>query len=310
MNIRVEYNTPNLSFHEIFESISAKLVWRYPSIHKVSIVPNPGGHNPNPGGPNGVSTMKIINEGNGKVVVVSFWDRGLDVFAPGIGWDDYNVVQLIGGLGIPPDRLAEIKASGVIHTPFQYPLEHPRTYDDIEKAHKSYIYDLQIKQACFIGCLYHPRDEFMKILSKHPMFKIIGPDAGLRFGPYYEELSKYAMALSFNGAGEYSIRDFESMGMELPLLRSDANTPLHKPFIPNVHYIRASEASNQSWIIYPGTTFKQIADQFVDAVEKAMPNGELLTRIAENNRAYFNHYVKPKDITKLFFQLFDISVLT
>ena len=310
MKLLVEYLTPNQSFHYVYENVRLQLQTHYPEIEEVEFKELPRGHNPHPGGPNGVSTMKIINKANNKTTVLSFWDRALQVFDTGVGWDNYNIVHLIGGLGVVPKELAYWQTSKDFkYSPLAYPLEFTRSYECIAKQRREYTYDDKIKQACFIGCLYHPRDEFTKILTKHPMFKVFGPDAGLRYEPYYDEMQKYAMTLSFNGAGEYSIRDFESMGVGIPVLRSETISPLYAPFIPNVNYVRASQPSDSAFIIYPETNFKQIADQFIAAAEGIMNNGELLTQISKNRVEYFNNYVLPSKIVDLFFKQFDLSLL-
>lgn len=310
MKLLVEYLTPNQSFHYVYENIRYQLQFKCPEIEDLEYVELPRGHNPHPGGPNGVSTMKIINKDNYKTTVLSFWDRGLQVFDTGVGWEKYNIVHLIGGLGIVPRELAnKIATKNFKYSPLAYPLEFTRSYECIANLRTEYKYDEKIKQACFIGCLYHPRDEFTKILTRHPMFKVMGPDAGLRYEPYYLEMQKYAMTLSFNGAGEYSIRDFESMGMGIPVLRSQTSSPLYAPFIPGVNYVRASQPSDDAFIIYPCTTFQEIADEFIAAAEGVMNNGELLTQISKNSIEYFDNYVLPGKIVDLFFKQFDLSLL-
>lgn len=310
MKILIEYLTPNESFHYVYENVRLQLQSRYPEIEEIEFRELPRGHNPHPGGANGVSTMKIVNKENNKTTVLSFWDRALQVFDNGVGWNNYNIVHLIGGLGIIPDELKQWQLVRPFkYSPLAYPLEFTRSYECIQKLRKEYIYEEKVKQACFIGCLYHPRDEFTKILNKHPMFKIIGPDAGLRYEPYYEEMQKYAMTLSFNGAGEYSIRDFESMGMGIPVLRSETISPLYAPFIPNENYIKGSRPSKAAFIIYPETKFHEIADEFIAAAENVMNNGELLTKISKNSIEYFDNYVLPSKIVDLFFKQFDLSLL-
>lgn len=64
-------------------------------------------HCQHPGGRCSVSVLKIINPDNNKTTVLSFWDRGMEILLKCLGWEDLNVVNMIGGLGIyttPEDR--------------------------------------------------------------------------------------------------------------------------------------------------------------------------------------------------------------
>lgn len=307
MKLITEWGTPNESFAWVYTAIENGLKSRFGSVECRRL---PGGHNPHPGGPNGVSTMKIINGDTKKMAVVSFWDRGLDVFCTGIGWEDNTLVHLYGGLGMPPDDIERYKQErGVKHTPLQYPLDWLQHYKTLDEKRQPYDFSIKIPKAAFIGAIYHPRDEFIHLLEKTGLFYFLPASAGLRGPVYYEEMNKYAATLSFNGAGEYSIRDFESMGLGIPVIRSQPICRLHEPLIENVTYIKGSQPSDMAFIVYPGTTFKDITDQFYEATKAALANPQLLTNVAYNGYEYFDRNVRVERIAQLFLTKFDINDL-
>jgi hypothetical protein len=301
----------NQGFGYVYNRIANDMALRYPEIltSKVDTLSlfNPCEH---PGGRCGVSTMKITNKENNKTTILSFWDRTIELtYGPGIGWEDFNIVHIIGGLGVPltPEEIQT--QYNIKFSPFLYPLEILSSYKYIQQFRKPYILEEKIKKACFIGSIYDSRKQIADILNQHPLFDIIGTDAGLRGEPYYEKMSQYALTLSFNGNGEWCLRDVESMGLGIPTLRSEMKTQFYKGLTPGVNYVKGTEPSINAFMVYPGMSFEETAAQFIAAAENVINNKELLTSISKNNIEYYDKYLLPDRIADEFFNVFDLEIL-
>lgn len=309
MKLILEYSTPyhqhwtNECFHYIFTSINNKLKERYVDIEETITNPLPVDKSTCGGCINSVSSLRIINPETNKVCVVTFWDRGLDVITPGGEWNAYNVVQLMGGLGIEPNLLNHFLSlkKDCVYSTLPYPLPFKRSYDLIDKLRSKYNHKVKIKKACFIGALYSSREKICEILSKHPKFRILDNTKGYHFEAYYHEMRKHAITLSLNGNGEYCIRDFETMGMGIPLLRQEPETILHEPIVKNVNYICADIKG-----LRPDN---EVADAIIAAVENNIDNEELLTNISTNNLEYFERNIRLNRIVDLFFEAFNLNLL-
>jgi len=315
MNLIFEYpfgGGGNQGFGYVFNGIYNSFKTHYPDVNtlNIDIIDPNNPHCEHPGGRCGVSTMKIINTANNKTTVLSFWDRTIDIFyAKGLGWEDFNIVHVIGGLGVPESSELIMTSTGIKFTPFLYPLEFLSSYNYIQQFRKPYNVHEKIKKACFIGWVYESRKYIADILETHPLFDIYDTNAGLRGENYYEKMNQYALTLSFNGNGELCLRDVESMGLGIPIIRSEMITPFYKGILPGVNYIRGSEPSTNAFMVYPGYTFKQIAQQFISTVENAINDEALLNSISKNNIEYYDKYLLPDKIVDEFFNVFDLEIL-
>jgi hypothetical protein len=259
--------------------------------------------------PGGMSNFQITNSDNNKTILMSFWDRGMDAFEKGLGWGEYEMVQYIGGLGIPlSDK--EIKDTyGIDHCSFQYPLGVPNSYDYIEQTRAAYEPDQKINKAIFVGAIYGTRTPLQEILNKHPMFEVLDNSHGYTGLDYFQKINQYRVSLSFNGNGEFCLRDLESMGLGIPCLRSELLSQFHNPLIPNEHYIRATDPCSRAWFTYSTMDIKEVADQYIDSLEKYMNNYEELIKISQKSSQYFDMYCRPDYIINLFFNLVNINAL-
>jgi hypothetical protein len=312
MKIQVEFSFDgrgNYGFRTVYNSIYDKLISVYPEVEfsKVNLniiypICN------DPGGRCGQSSMNIINLENNKTVVLSFWDRSMEIVHKEM-WPDLDVVHLIGGLGIyeTPEEIKNKR--GILFTPFLYPMEFEHSYDFIDKIREPYEYSKKIKKACFIGMLYDTRIEMGKILNKHPLFEIYGIHDGYRGLNYYEKMNSHALTLSFNGNGEWCIRDVESIGLGIPIVRSLMKTEFYGGFKPDIDYIKGSVASDTAHYSYPMYTPKQIAEQFIETVENVINNEELLTNISKRNIEYYDNNLRIPKIVDKFFTIFDLNIL-
>jgi hypothetical protein len=313
MKIQVEFSFSgenNFGFKSIYNGVYDKMVESYPDItfNKIHL-PELYPICPTPNGRCGTSSMNIINTDNNRTIVLSFWDRSLDIIYDKKSWGELNVVQLIGGLGIH-ESPEEIKnKTGIIFSPFLYPMEFEHSYNFIEDLRKPYEYNSKIKRACFIGWLYQDREVIANILKKHPLFEIYGHHDGYRGLKYYEKINEHAITLSFNGNGEWCIRDVESIGLGIPIVRSLLKTPFYGGFEPNIDYISGSVESSTATFYYPEYSPKQIAEQFIETVENVINNDELLTSISNRNVEYYKNNLKLNKMIDIFFKIFNIDIL-
>ena len=303
----------NKGFEYIFNSIYNDIKLHYPiDVPLVSRVNTVDPNNPcqHPGGRCGISTMKITNKENNKTTVLSFWDRTIELtYGPGIGWEAFDIVHIIGGLGVPLTPEEIYNQHGIKFSPFLYPLEFLSSYKYIEQYRKPYILEEKIKKACFIGWVYDSRKQVTDILQQHPLFEIIDTSAGLRGESYYDKMSQYALTLSLNGNGEWCLRDVESMGLGIPTVRAEMKTPFYKGLTPGVNYVKGMEASENAFMVFPGVSFEEVAQSYITAVENVIDNKELLTSISQNNIDYYDKYLLPNKIVDEFFNVFDLEIL-
>jgi len=261
------------------------------------------------GSPGGMSNFQIINEENNKTIVVSFWDRGMDLLLPGMGWEKYDFVQYIGGIGMSMTS-EEIETKYAIkHSKFQYPLGNRDSLDNILKIRSQYDPSQKIRKAVFIGTPYGTRAELIPILSKNPLFEFIDGSAGFFGASYLQKINEYKVALCFNAMAETSIRDIEILGLGIPMLRSELTTQFFNPLIPDHHYIRASERCTAGCLIYPGIPMESIAAQFAESLEKVIDDNNHLINVSNNARSYFDSYCQTNYIVDLFFKVADLDLL-
>lgn len=298
----------NPYFKLIYETVFKKLKEHYPSYDFFHEQPNyeNGHYFSNPGGG---SNFQIINKKNNNSILLSFWDRGMDPLKPGLGWEKYNILQYIGGLSMTMSSEEIKEKHSINHIPFQYPLGTHNAYEYIEEHKTDYEYDRRIKKAVFIGAIYQDRKDIVEYIKKHPYVEIIENNRGFTGREYFKEIAKYRLAISFNGNGEFCLRDLECMGLNMPTVRSELKTRFYNDLRPNFHYLRASESCPHAWFTYAGINKKAIADQFIDCIEKNIDDFEMLSFVAKNGRHYFDNYSRPEYICDLFIKLAKIDEL-
>jgi len=116
------------------------------------------------------------------------------------------------------------------------------------------------------------------------------------------------MTLSLNGFAEACYRDWESMGVGVPIVRSEFYSQYDSPIIPNFHYIVGSDPTINGETVYK-KSFQEIADQFVHAVESNIDNEDLLNEISKNGKEYFINNLTCDKIVDKFFKLVDLNLL-
>jgi hypothetical protein len=311
MHLIVEYpfGMGNQGFQYVFDRIFLELNLHYPNITKKAVnVQELFPISQGPATRSGTAAMKITNDANRKTTLVSFWDRTLEMLGHE-GWEMFDIVHIIGGLGVymTPEQIME--KYNAKFTPFLYPLEFYYIYDYIKQFREPYDPTKKIRKACFIGGLYESRRVVADILRKHPLFDVYGREDGYFRETYFQKMNEYTLTLSLNGAGEWCVRDFESMGLGIPIIRSEALTPMYKGLYPGQNYIAATPPSDLAFMIYPGIPLERIAEYFIDSVEKNINNDDLLMSISRNNIDYYDKYLLPNKIVDEFFKVFDPTIL-
>jgi len=208
--------------------------------------------------------LTITNPTNKKFIVVSMWDRNLDVLNSGLGWDLDNCVEIITSCGV----------IGVNHyTPFTYLSYDKSFYDIINTIDTSY----NLKQdldLLFRGRLYHNRRDLHNISPNNVVDTIIP------FSDYLNEITSRKINLSLNGAGEICHRDIEILSTGSVLFRPELNVKFHNDLTPWVHYIPfefdLNNSPSKQWDII-NSTFNSIRN-----------DDELLQKISKNSIKWYS----------------------
>jgi hypothetical protein len=257
----------------------------------------------------GISNLSIVNPENTKCSIMSFADFNEPIIQRGHDWEPFNVVQIYAGLRWGNSCLTkeEIQSTyGIEYIPFQYPIAYADFDAFLEQYRTEYDPTQKIRKAMFAGASYDNRKNILDCLSTHPLIDI---HDSMDRHQYYHLMKEYAVALSLNGNGEWCVRDFEAMGLGIPVLRSQAKTNFYNPITHDVHYIRGSDPSPEAWFIYSGYTPKQIADQFIDKLITVIHDDEYLKSISINGLMYYEMFGKNDKIVKLFLDTFNPLVL-
>lgn len=290
----------NPSFKFIFNEIYKRLQEKYDIEHEQGQVYCFGC-------PGGGSNFQLYNSVTKKSIVLSYWDRGMNIFDKHLGWEDYTLVQYIGGIGMWMNSTQIQNQYNVIHTPHQYPLGTTNAYRYIDQFRKEYIPENLIRKAIFIGSIYGTRSTLAEYLKGHPLIEIL--DKNYNPQDYFSKISEYRLGLSFNGNGEVSMRDFELMGLGIPIIRSDIKTAFLNPLIPNYHYLRVSEACVDACYNFSNVDLKNMAESYVYLVEKFIDSYETLNLLSKRGTQYYDNYCHPEYMVDLFMKHAKIDLI-
>ena len=315
MNLVFEFGGNHEICQLVYESIYAQVDVFYPHIKK-TLVERDRRPSPYPGGRDSLYNMVVYNADNRKCTILSFWERGLDTllcgsYAPDHGYvwgDDLQYVHLIGGMGINKEMLAQSTVQKF--TPFLYTLDLEKKYNQIQATKSPYVFDQKIKKAAFVGKLYPARMEIVKYLQGHPLIDIYDDTFGFFNEDYFRKMNEYAITLSLNGNAEICVRDLESMGLGIPIVRSELSSLLLHPIVPEVHYLRGSDPSCTAGMNYTYGTTKMIAEQLVDRIETALKEPEHLQYISQNGLQYYDNFVHHDKVVQEFFKVFNPEELS
>ena len=62
----------------------------------------------------------------------------------------------------------------------------------------------------------------------------------------FKKMSEYKVAISFNGNGEFCLRDVEAMGLGMVTVRPLLKTKFHNSYLPGTHFIQCGPPSNMA----------------------------------------------------------------
>lgn len=301
----------NQGFKYIYENILYRLQQKYKNIliewnDTENLVAE--GHTV-PGSFGGISNLSIVNLDNKKCSILSFADQAETHTLNNHGYDDFNIVQVMGGLRYSDNEFTEhdiSKRYNIDYKLFPYPIPFA-DFDEFAETHRGiYNPSTRLKKVFFAGAFHGERAAILSHMDKHPL---IDTYRWVSRYDYYKLFTQYTMAISLNGNGEFCVRDLESFGLGAPVIRSELKMNRFGGLIPDVHYIRGSDPSPRAWMDYPGYTFKQIAEQFIDRIETTINDEALLTNVANNGLMYYKTYCRYETIVNLFIETFDVEIL-
>ena len=203
--------------------------------------------------------MRIMNE-NDKYIVVSYWDRAIEMTWEGTGWKHENCKAFITSAGV----------TGVNYIPFTY-LPYCTFFSE------NYMYAKQMSdknnnELIFRGLLYGQRQELANLNKIRITNEKIQP-----YEKYYEDLTNTKICLSLNGAGEICNRDIEILAARSVLFRPLLTIRFHNELKPNFHY-HAFEYNENPDIQM---------DIIINEYNKIKDNEEYLTFISDNGYKWF-----------------------
>jgi len=299
----------NPYFRFIYNTIFERFKVKFPHINCIQEQPNYEVLGHCPSCPGGYSHFQIINPLNKKSILMSFWDRGMDLLNKDLGWGEYDIVQYIGGLGMNITSKEIKEQYGINHTRFQYPLGVPNSYEYVRDNYIPYNPEEKIRKAVFIGAVYGIRAELEKYLKDHPLIDWYDQNAGYSRESYYDKIKEYRLAISLNGHGELCLRDLEAMGLGIPPVRTLTHTQFYNPIIPDYHYIASGPACDNACFTYHNIGVKELAEHYINAIENNIDNFDKLINISNRGREYFKMYVNPSYIVDLYFNLIKLDEL-
>ena len=264
------------------------------------------GHAQGPDSIDSIQVMTIANPANNKAIVFNVGPKVGGPFSVSKGWADFDVVQIIGGASVSKawyDNLNVERKNyfDSVRSTTCFPLDQT-THEKEALNFKPPAISKKINQAIFIGNTQNLRGriELTKILNKHPLFKIIDrKEGGMPFPEYLKEIYKYKMSISLNGFAEACYRDWESMSVGVPILRSEFYSQYNSPIIPDFHYISGSEPTINGETEYK-SSFNNVAEQFIDRIESTINDDKFLNEIANNGREYFVNNITCDSIVEKF----------
>jgi hypothetical protein len=252
----------NLSFCHIYMEYYNWFINNKKNI-KTSVIDVSNLENIYPGSNDSGYFLTITNQNNGKFIIISMWDRNLDILNPSLGWDLDNCIEIITSCGVVGLNL---------YTPFTYLPYDKSFYNTIKTINTTYN-TKQDLDLLFRGRLYYNRKDLHNISPQNII------DTTIPFSDYLNEIASRKISLSLNGAAEICHRDIEILSTGSVLFRPKLNVKFHNDLIPWEHYIPFEFDLNNSpkmqWDII-NSTFNSVRD-----------NDDLLKKISKNSLKWF-----------------------
>lgn len=260
--------------------------------------------------------MTLVNPENNKTIIFNIGPRVEGSFSHSTGFKGLDIVQIIGGASMSKrwydgQPLSRKEYINDIRIPIVFPMDKiseeiiARDYN-IDRETK------KINKAIFIGNLEHRglpgRDKISKILNKHPLFEITQSIRGIKFKDYLDKMNEYKISLSLNGLAEMCYRDWESMAISIPILRSEIYNTYSPDIVADYHYISGSDQCIDGSTGY-AANYNDIADQFISKIEDVIDNDELLKRVGKNGRNYFEQSILSEKIIDQVIKKINLNLL-
>lgn len=217
----------------------------------------------NPSGLHSPHNMRIINEDNGKYIVVSYWDKAIEMTWEGNGWDKDKCVGFITSSGVHGD---------MNYIPFSY-LPYSRFFSE-QYVNAKPFEQKEKNELTFRGFLYGQRLALAELNKISITNEKIHPELN-----YFNDLTDNRICLSLNGAGEICNRDIEILSSGSVLFRPALRQKFHNQLIPGVHYVGFQ---------YVQDPIEQM-DIILNEYEKIKNDDALLKTISENGYEWFKN---------------------
>lgn len=215
----------------------------------------------NPSGRHSAHIMTIKNLDTKKYIIVSYWDKAIELTWDGNGWDNQNCVEIITSSGVHNENFK--------FTPFSY-LTYSKTYENLSEGRLPFI-NKKNNELFFRGFLYSER----KTMSEN--FPNNFSNEKKNVNDFFNEINTSKIVLSLNGVGEICNRDIEILSTGSVLIRPKLLQKFHNELIPDIHYISVDKVSN------PILQFELLNNKF----NEVKNNYELLESISKNGVKWF-----------------------
>jgi hypothetical protein len=285
INLIYEYGYTNYGYKAVFEEYSLYCKNNIPNINFNIIdsnqlkLPTYKGHNDK----YGPLYMMIENPNTKKYILVSYWDKLVDVVDhyKVTDFDIENCVEIITSAGGIIDD-TYFRPIDYNYTPFSYTCTVRDSEETIEQIYKNKENRIYPEILSFRGFLY----QFRKHLSNDNRFNVIEKaNEFLSFTDYIHDINKYHINLSLNGAGEICNRDMEILGLGTALFRLKLSTKFHNELIPNYHYISVDYDDIESTNI--DDYYKQLSDRIYQRFEQVKNDKDFIQFVASNGRKWY-----------------------
>jgi hypothetical protein len=217
----------------------------------------------NPSGLFSPHNMRLINEDTEKYIVVSYWDKAIEMTWGGNGWNPDKCVDFITSSGANEE---------MDYKPFSY-LPYLKFFSEHYVNAKPFG-EKELTELTFRGFLYGQRLALSEIGKIKITNEKIYPEQR-----YYEDLTNSKICLSLNGAGEICNRDLEILSAGSVLFRPALKQKFHNPLVPGIHYIGYQYVDDPN---------KQM-DIILNEYEKIKNDDELLRTVANNGYEWFKN---------------------
>jgi hypothetical protein len=284
MKIKIGYQYPytNWSVTHVFKQFHEFCVQNYQDIefeylnYDKYLDGNPSSiHSPH--------NMRLINEENDKFIVVSYWDKAIEMTWRGNGWDYDNCVDFITSAGTTGD---------LKYTPFSY-LPYLKSFSEFYVNAKQ-MFEKEKNELIFRGFLYDDRLRLSELGRIKITNEKIYPEE-----VYFEDLTNNKICLSLNGAGEICNRDFEILSARSVLFRPILKQKFHNELISNYHYVGFDYNPNPN----------EQTDIILDVYNKIKNDEEYLHFVSENGYNWYKENGTINANTNILTKIIDFNKL-